>query len=150
MYILTFYIVDADRAIYLLNAYKTKLRDPKEQSLRTAVDRVIAVFNSELFKSLIGLWLTCFLPIVCMQCMKPNFGNLGFERWCHPQWYRHADEAVCSKFGIYCFHRDCVAIGIVLIADWGPTWMHWPRGVGFYRSFLIANICCPNQNCSLN
>ena len=66
VYYRLFYIVDADRAIYLLNAYKTKLRDPKEQSLRTAVDRVIAVFNSELFKSLIGLWLTCFLPIVCL------------------------------------------------------------------------------------
>lgn len=50
-----FLLVDADRAIYLLNAYKTKLQDPREQSLKSAVDRVIGVFNSELFKSLIGL-----------------------------------------------------------------------------------------------
>jgi len=46
---------DADRAIYLLNAYKTKLQDPREQSLKSAVDRVIGDFNSELFKSLIDI-----------------------------------------------------------------------------------------------
>ena len=46
--------VDAERALHLLKLYKERLSNPQQQQLRQSVDKVIGIFNSELFKSLIG------------------------------------------------------------------------------------------------
>ncbi|XP_067943934.1 disks large homolog 4-like isoform X2 [Watersipora subatra] len=46
---------DAERALYLLKRYRERLAGPQQQQLRESVERVIGIFNSELFKSLIDI-----------------------------------------------------------------------------------------------
>lgn len=45
---------DTTRALGLLEEYCTKLRKPEEQRLKTAIQRVMGIFKSNLFEALLG------------------------------------------------------------------------------------------------
>lgn len=45
---------DTARALGLLEEYCTKLRRPEEQQLKTAIQRVMGIFKSNLFEALLG------------------------------------------------------------------------------------------------
>lgn len=45
---------DTARALGLLEEYCTKLRKPEEQQLKTAIQRVLGIFQSNLFEALLG------------------------------------------------------------------------------------------------
>lgn len=45
---------DTARALGLLEEYCTKLRKPEEQQLKTAIQRVMGIFKSNLFEALLG------------------------------------------------------------------------------------------------
>lgn len=45
---------DTARALGLLDDYCTKLRRPEEQQLKTAIHRVMGIFQSNLFEALLG------------------------------------------------------------------------------------------------
>ncbi|KAK5859292.1 hypothetical protein PBY51_003370 [Eleginops maclovinus] len=45
---------DTARALGLLEEYCTKLRRPEEQQLKTAIQRVMGIFKSNLFGALLG------------------------------------------------------------------------------------------------
>lgn len=45
---------DAERALHLLEGYRAKLTKPQDQALRSAIERVIRIFQSNLFHSLLG------------------------------------------------------------------------------------------------
>lgn len=45
---------DTARALVLLEEYCTKLRRPEEQQLKTAIQRVMGIFQSNLFEALLG------------------------------------------------------------------------------------------------
>lgn len=45
---------DTARALGLLDDYCTKLRRPEEQQLKTAIQRVMGIFQSNLFEALLG------------------------------------------------------------------------------------------------
>lgn len=45
---------DTARALGLLEEYCTKLRKPEEQQLKTAIQRVMGIFQSNLFEALLG------------------------------------------------------------------------------------------------
>lgn len=45
---------DTARALGLLEEYCTKLRKPEEQRLKTAIQRVMGIFKSNLFEALLG------------------------------------------------------------------------------------------------
>lgn len=47
-------IVDAGRALELLEQYYEKLNKPQDRALRTAIERVIRIFQSHLFLALLG------------------------------------------------------------------------------------------------
>uniref|UniRef100_A0A671X069 L27-1 domain-containing protein n=1 Tax=Sparus aurata TaxID=8175 RepID=A0A671X069_SPAAU len=49
------------RALELLEEYCTKLRKPEEQQLKTAIQRVLGIFQSNLFEAL--LVRVCFAKI---------------------------------------------------------------------------------------
>lgn len=61
---------DTARALGLLDDYCTKLRRPEEQQLKTAIQRVVGIFQSNLFEALLGEFLqhsrwsksACLLP----------------------------------------------------------------------------------------
>ncbi|XP_046853801.1 disks large homolog 1-like isoform X2 [Xenia sp. Carnegie-2017] len=46
---------DAERALQLLEGYRTKLTKPQDQALRNAIERVIKIFQSNLFHSLLDI-----------------------------------------------------------------------------------------------
>jgi hypothetical protein len=48
-------ISDAERALQLLEGYHAKLTKPQDQALRSAIERVIRIFKSNLFHSLLGM-----------------------------------------------------------------------------------------------
>lgn len=45
---------DTARALGLLDEYCSKLRRPEEQQLKTAIQRVMMIFKSNLFEALLG------------------------------------------------------------------------------------------------
>uniref|UniRef100_A0AAZ1XP55 L27-1 domain-containing protein n=1 Tax=Oreochromis aureus TaxID=47969 RepID=A0AAZ1XP55_OREAU len=45
---------DTARALALLEEYCTNLRKPEEQQLKTAIQRVMGIFKSNLFEALLG------------------------------------------------------------------------------------------------
>lgn len=47
-------ILDANRALELLEGYYEKLNKPQDRALRTAIERVIRIFQSHLFLALLG------------------------------------------------------------------------------------------------
>lgn len=49
---------DTTRALGLLEEYCTKLKQPEEQQLKTAIQRVMGIFHSNLFGALLGKWST--------------------------------------------------------------------------------------------
>lgn len=49
---------DTARALGLLEEYCTKLRKPEEQQLKTAIQRVMGIFKSNLFEALLGKFVT--------------------------------------------------------------------------------------------
>lgn len=49
------YFTDADRALQLLEGYHSKLTKPQDHALRSAIERVIRIFRSQLFHSLLGM-----------------------------------------------------------------------------------------------
>ncbi|XP_028401415.1 disks large homolog 1-like [Dendronephthya gigantea] len=46
---------DAERALHLLEGYHAKLTKPQDQALRSAIERVIRIFQSNLFHSLLDI-----------------------------------------------------------------------------------------------
>lgn len=48
------FLVDADRALELLEKYHEKLTKPQDKALRGAIERVIRIFQSRLFLALLG------------------------------------------------------------------------------------------------
>ncbi|XP_030266692.1 disks large homolog 1-like [Sparus aurata] len=46
---------DTARALELLEEYCTKLRKPEEQQLKTAIQRVLGIFQSNLFEALLDI-----------------------------------------------------------------------------------------------
>lgn len=52
------FAADTTRALGLLEEYCTKLRKPEEQQLKTAIQRVMGIFHSNLFGALLGKWST--------------------------------------------------------------------------------------------
>lgn len=48
---------DAERALQLLEGYHAKLTKPQDQALRSAIERVIRIFQSNLFHSLLGMYV---------------------------------------------------------------------------------------------
>lgn len=51
---------DTARALGLLEEYCTKLKKPEEQQLKTALQRVMGIFKSNLFEALLGKSIFCF------------------------------------------------------------------------------------------
>lgn len=49
------YFIDAERALQLLEGYHSKLTKPQDHALRNAIERVICIFRSQLFHSLLGM-----------------------------------------------------------------------------------------------
>uniref|UniRef100_A0A3B3Z6C9 L27-1 domain-containing protein n=1 Tax=Periophthalmus magnuspinnatus TaxID=409849 RepID=A0A3B3Z6C9_9GOBI len=49
---------DTLRALGLLEEYCTKLTKPEEEQLKTAIERVMGIFKSNLFEALLGNCLT--------------------------------------------------------------------------------------------
>eukprot|EP00064_Thunnus_orientalis_P000558 superscaffoldBa00000028_g559 len=54
---------DTARALGLLEEYCTKLRTPEEQQLKTAIQRVMGIFKSNLFEALLVAWAPQLNPI---------------------------------------------------------------------------------------
>lgn len=52
-YCVTF-VVEAHRALELLEDYHSKLIKPQDKQLRLAIERVIRIFKSRLFQALLG------------------------------------------------------------------------------------------------
>ncbi|XP_026683688.1 disks large 1 tumor suppressor protein-like isoform X2 [Diaphorina citri] len=55
---------EAHRALELLEDYHSKLTDPSDKQLRSAIERVIRIFKSRLFQALLGKlfpYLSCAL-----------------------------------------------------------------------------------------
>uniref|UniRef100_A0A8C2F070 L27-1 domain-containing protein n=1 Tax=Cyprinus carpio TaxID=7962 RepID=A0A8C2F070_CYPCA len=46
---------DAQRAMLLLEEYRTKLSNTEDRQLRNSIQRVIDIFQSNLFQALIGI-----------------------------------------------------------------------------------------------
>ncbi|KAG7265713.1 hypothetical protein CRUP_031877 [Coryphaenoides rupestris] len=46
---------DTSRALGLLEEYCSRLRKPEEDELRTAIQRVMVIFKSNLFEALLGV-----------------------------------------------------------------------------------------------
>ena len=59
-------LVDAGRALELLERYYEKLNKPQDRALRTAIERVIRIFQSHLFLALLGMpgLLFVFLSVI--------------------------------------------------------------------------------------
>ncbi|EDO46058.1 predicted protein, partial [Nematostella vectensis] len=49
------YKLDADRALQLLESYHEKLNKPQDKALRSAIERVIRIFQSRLFLALLDI-----------------------------------------------------------------------------------------------
>lgn len=49
-----FYVIDTQRALDLLEEYRTKLNQTEDKQLRKSIERVIGIFQSNLFQALIG------------------------------------------------------------------------------------------------
>lgn len=47
-------LLDAQRALFLLEGYQTQLHRTEDQQLRHSIQRVINIFQSNLFQALIG------------------------------------------------------------------------------------------------
>lgn len=48
------FILEAHRALELLEEYHAKLTSPQDKQLRAAIERVIRIFKSRLFQALLG------------------------------------------------------------------------------------------------
>lgn len=51
------FVLDADRALELLEKYHEKLTKPQDKALRGAIERVIRIFQSRLFLALLGQFI---------------------------------------------------------------------------------------------
>lgn len=47
-------VLEAHRALELLEDYHNKLTEPQDKQLRVAIERVIRIFKSRLFQALLG------------------------------------------------------------------------------------------------
>lgn len=59
---------DTTRALGLLEEYCTKLMKPEEEQLKTAIQRVMGIFKSNLFEALLGKsvkWNSAHWAISC-------------------------------------------------------------------------------------
>lgn len=54
LYLFCPFAADTTRALGLLEEYCTKLKQPEEQQLKTAIQRVMGIFHSNLFGALLG------------------------------------------------------------------------------------------------
>lgn len=64
-------ISDTQRALKLLEEYRSKLNQPEDAQLQHSIDRVISVFQSSLFHALIGKHLHGEIkrnPLLCCDC----------------------------------------------------------------------------------
>ncbi|KAG8008096.1 Synaptotagmin-like protein 2, partial [Nibea albiflora] len=61
---------DTARALGLLEEYCTKLRKPEEQQLKTAIQRVMGIFQSNLFEALLGNTALCVKTSATTQTFK--------------------------------------------------------------------------------
>lgn len=52
--VLWFHLVEAHRALELLEDYHSRLSAPQDRTLRIAIERVIRIFKSRLFQALLG------------------------------------------------------------------------------------------------
>lgn len=55
------FLIEAHRALELLEDYHSKLTQPGDRPLRNAIERVIRIFKSRLFQALLGEWVTAML-----------------------------------------------------------------------------------------
>lgn len=74
-------ISDTQRALNLLEEYRSKLNQPEDAQLQHSIDRVISVFQSSLFHALIGKHLHGEIkrnPLLCCDCF---LAFLHGEEW---------------------------------------------------------------------
>lgn len=67
---------DTQRALKLLEEYRSKLNQTEDAQLQHAIDRVINVFQSSLFHALIGKYLCGTImtnPLLCCDCFLGFF-----------------------------------------------------------------------------
>lgn len=53
------FVIDTQRALDLLEEYRTKLNQTEDKQLRKSIERVIGIFQSNLFQALIGRYQIC-------------------------------------------------------------------------------------------
>lgn len=76
-------VSDTQRALKLLEEYRSKLNQTENAQLQHAIDRVIDVFQSSLFHALIGKHLCGAImsnPVLCCDCFLVFF-FLRREKW---------------------------------------------------------------------
>jgi len=66
------YIVDAHRALELLEDYHQRLSKAQDKPLKNAIERVIRIFKSRLFQALLGRWTIITSGDYCSQFYYPN------------------------------------------------------------------------------
>uniref|UniRef100_A0A8K9UKR0 Discs large MAGUK scaffold protein 1a n=1 Tax=Oncorhynchus mykiss TaxID=8022 RepID=A0A8K9UKR0_ONCMY len=75
---------DAQRALLLMEEYKTKLGQTEDRQLRQSLERLINIFQSNLFQALIGMIPLHSNPgLICPQSLSNQSTSSTFPLYCH-------------------------------------------------------------------
>lgn len=132
-------LLDAQRALFLLEDYQTKLHRTEDQQLRHSIQRVINIFQSNLFQALIG-------KIPDQQHNLSYWPVLGSSvfwfGYCHVQSSVHFD----SKFRFSLLNNTVITIGhFFVIWNLRFIWLNdrfiWLNVIRLFGFSLCWHLC---------
>lgn len=134
LFFLKSFVLEAHRALELLEDYHAKLTRPQDKQLRLAIERVIRIFKSRLFQALLGKF---FLFWKIYQQISIHRSN--YETWLYRILRNRYDTTVsCSNFFFFfLFDLSFNSLHSIEVIDRNKAWMKKKK-----KSFIFfSNLC---------
>ena len=131
-----FIILDAHRALELLEDYHTRLNKPQDKPLKNAIERVIRIFKSRLFQALLGEFV--IYKYICIDA--PPFSSVHTTKYVSFVLFKfqtHCDQhllfCICSKnifgwiyFVPFWWFQVILINGESINSRFHCDWLAWP------------------------